>query len=222
MSNWEYDNINKEWPDVQIFGPTVALATEVIQIGRQSRIDSFCKLEGGHGLSIGKFVHIASFCHLNIGGGTLRIGDHCFFASGSRVITGGNRPQGRSCSATSPKHLQILEYKETIFSDYSGCMSGAIVLPGCHFGEGAMAAAGAIVTKPIPAWEIWGGNPARFLARRDTRETLETTINVTVDAPTRMRIAAERLPLHLDLQEKDDLLQDAQGKPHRIAFRSGL
>lgn len=41
-----------------------------------------------------------------------------------------------------------------------------IILPGVHVGDGAVIGAGAVVTKSIPPYEIWGGNPARFLKSR--------------------------------------------------------
>lgn len=42
----------------------------------------------------------------------------------------------------------------------------AIILPGVTIGEGAVVAAGAVVTKDVAAWTIVGGNPARELGKR--------------------------------------------------------
>jgi len=175
----------REWKNVEVFEPTVILRPEIVEIAHYTRIDSFCKIEGGRGVIIGEYVHIASSCHLNIGGGTLRIGDHCFFASGARVVTGGNRTYGYSMSACSPKDLQVLEYGEVTFAPFSGCLAGAIVLPGCHFGEGAVAAAGSVVTKPIPAWEIWAGNPAKFMRERAVRASHNPPTFEELDADLR-------------------------------------
>lgn len=40
------------------------------------------------------------------------------------------------------------------------------ILPGVHIGKGAVIGAGAVVTKDVPEYEVWGGNPARFLKSR--------------------------------------------------------
>jgi acetyltransferase-like isoleucine patch superfamily enzyme len=39
----------------------------------------------------------------------------------------------------------------------------AIILKGVTIGEKSVVAAGAIVTKNIPPFQIWGGNPAKFI-----------------------------------------------------------
>ncbi len=45
----------------------------------------------------------------------------------------------------------------------------AVVAPGVTLGEHAVAAAGSVVTKSIPAWQIHAGNPAVFVRQRKLR-----------------------------------------------------
>lgn len=43
----------------------------------------------------------------------------------------------------------------------------AIILPGVTIGEGAVVAAGAVVTKDVDPWTVVGGNPAKFIKKRE-------------------------------------------------------
>ena len=45
----------------------------------------------------------------------------------------------------------------------------AIILPGVYLGEGAVAAAGAVVAKSVPPFAIVAGNPARVVRERRYR-----------------------------------------------------
>lgn len=46
----------------------------------------------------------------------------------------------------------------------------AIVLPGVTIGEGAIVAAGAVVTKDVEPWTVVGGNPAKFIKKRELKD----------------------------------------------------
>ncbi|RGW11920.1 acyltransferase, partial [Ruminococcus sp. AF13-37] len=43
---------------------------------------------------------------------------------------------------------------------------GAMILPGVTIGEGAVVAAGAVVTKDVEPYTVVGGNPAKYLKDR--------------------------------------------------------
>lgn len=76
---------------------------------------------------------------------------------------------------------QVLIDKESKFQmnewDYSSkylCNIGndvwigakVVIKPGVTIGDGAIVAGGALVTKDIPPYEIWGGVPAKFIKKR--------------------------------------------------------
>lgn len=42
----------------------------------------------------------------------------------------------------------------------------SLILPGVTIGEGAVVAAGAVVTKDVAPWTVVGGNPAKFIKER--------------------------------------------------------
>ena len=129
-----------------------------------ARIDSFSKIEGGNGVYIGEYVHVASFSHINVGGGLLLMEEGTCASSGVKIITGSNVPgKDRSCSSIAPTSLIgrsfVWVQKNAIL------FAGSIVLPGSVIGEGAVVAAGAVVTESVPAGEIWAGVPARYKGR---------------------------------------------------------
>ncbi len=51
--------------------------------------------------------------------------------------------------------------------DHAWISCRAIVLPGVTIGEGAVVAAGAVVTKDVPPYAIVGGVPAKIIGERD-------------------------------------------------------
>lgn len=44
--------------------------------------------------------------------------------------------------------------------------TNSIICADVTIGEGAIVGAGSVVTKDIPAYEIWAGNPAKFIKKR--------------------------------------------------------
>jgi acetyltransferase-like isoleucine patch superfamily enzyme len=160
--------------DTQVFDPVVFTKKDHIYIGKNCRIDGFTKIEGGVGVTIGDYVHIASFTHINVGGGRTRIGYKCAVASHAVLVSGGNRPDGLSISAVAPLEDQVLKPGEIVMDDFSAVYVGAIVLPNVTLSQGAVVAAGSLVKAGtfIPPWQIWGGNPARFLMNRELRHDM--------------------------------------------------
>ncbi len=47
----------------------------------------------------------------------------------------------------------------------------AIVLPGVTIGEGAVVAAGSVVTRDVDPWTVVGGNPAKFIKKRELKDS---------------------------------------------------
>ena len=53
----------------------------------------------------------------------------------------------------------------------------AIIMPGVTIGEGAIVAAGSVVSKDVPPYTIVGGNPAKEIKKRFT----DTEINLLME-----------------------------------------
>lgn len=151
---------------VHIYDPIVVVRSGYISLADDVRLDSFAKLEGGCGLMIGRYVHIASFAHLNIGGGTLHLAEGSAVASGGKIITGSNRVDGLSLSANAPDAQQVVTRGRVIVGRNAAILTNAVVLPDVTIGEGAIVAAGAVVTHDVPPWTIVAGVPARIVGQR--------------------------------------------------------
>lgn len=54
-------------------------------------------------------------------------------------------------------------FGKIVIKDCAYIGSGSIILPGVTIGEGALVAAGSVVTKSVPAHTVVGGNPARVI-----------------------------------------------------------
>ena len=65
-------------------------------------------------------------------------------------------------------HLPLLARPVTVGAGAWVC-AGAFVGPGVGVGDGAVLGARAVACKNIPAWQVWAGNPARFLKPRALR-----------------------------------------------------
>jgi acetyltransferase-like isoleucine patch superfamily enzyme len=146
----------------QIYPPVVVLRMENVYISLGVRIDSFVKLEGGVAMVIGKNVHIASFCHLGIGGGITIMEEGSSFGSGAKLLSGSNiYGYAHGCSAVADdakfeRSFVHIKKNATLYA-------GAMVLPGVTVGEGAVVAAGAVVTKDVDAHTLVAGVPAKFV-----------------------------------------------------------
>ena len=57
----------------------------------------------------------------------------------------------------------------TLIEDFVWIGSRSIILPGVKIGEGAIVAAGAVVTKDVLPYTVVGGIPAKQIAIRDRK-----------------------------------------------------
>lgn len=98
---------------------------------------------------------IVAHCHICIGEGTI-IGSGCkIYDTDFHSIY----PEFRHSGNTHVKSSPINIGKNVFVGAHS------LILKGVTVGEGSVIAAGSIVTRNIPPYEIWGGNPARFIRK---------------------------------------------------------
>lgn len=79
------------------------------------------------------------------------------------------------------KHLAELHYepfKRTMIGNDVWIGENVMIKPGITIGNGAIIGMGSVVTKDVPAYEIWAGNPARKIKERfepDLAEELQSS-----------------------------------------------
>jgi acetyltransferase-like isoleucine patch superfamily enzyme len=63
----------------------------------------------------------------------------------------------------------VMEVSPVIIGKYVWIGTRSIILPGVTIGDGAVVAAGALVTKDVPSCAVVGGNPAKIIKFRDEK-----------------------------------------------------
>lgn len=121
-----------------------------VVIGENCNICSHCFIEND--VIIGNNVTIK--CGVQIWDG-IRVEDNVFI--GPNVTFTNDR---------FPRSKQYPEvFEKTIIRKGASLGAGSTVLCGIEIGENAMIGAGSVVTKNVPANELWVGNPARFVKK---------------------------------------------------------
>lgn len=100
-------------------------------------------------------------------GSNTHIGDRTEIHAGQAVVIGSGCDISWNCTIMDRDYHKLDSekeiYKPVIIGDdvWIGC--GAIILKGANIGEGAVVAAGSVVTKDVPKFSLVGGNPAKVI-----------------------------------------------------------
>jgi len=95
--------------------------------------------------------------------GGVEIGDRSMVGHGSKLLSAGHViPKDRKPMRFSGAFLKKITIEKDVWIG-----AQAIILPGVKVGEGAIVAAGAVVTKDVPPFAMVGGVPARVIRMRD-------------------------------------------------------
>lgn len=82
---------------------------------------------------------------------------------------------------------------------------GATVMSGVHIGQGAIIAAGALVTKDVPPYAIVGGVPAEIIRYRFNRDMIKELLKVDFSQLTETLIREHIYDLYIELKERSQL-----------------
>ncbi len=120
------------------------------KIGENCNICSHCFIENE--VEIGNNVTIK--CGVQVWDG-VTIEDNVFVGA-NVTFTNDRYPKSRSTD---------WKLEKTIIKKGASIGAGSTILCGVTIGENAMIGAGSVVTKDVPAGEVWVGNPASFLRK---------------------------------------------------------
>lgn len=116
-----------------------------ITIGEGTIIGNECKLDGRNGIVIGKNVNLST-------GVWIWTQQHDYNAEDFGLDT---------------------REGQVIVEDYAWLSGRTILLPGVKIGKGAVAATGAVVTKALEPYGVYGGVPAKYICKRNDKLSYE-------------------------------------------------
>lgn len=136
----------------------VFLRAYLAGLGNQSDIQMRCRFLNGRKISIGDRNVINFGCLLDGRKFSISTGSDVSIGPEATILTLGHDPQ-------SPDFKD--RGGDVVIGDRVWIAYRAIILPGVTIGEGAVVAAGAVVTKDVPPFSIVAGNPAQKVGERN-------------------------------------------------------
>ena len=127
-------------------------------------------------------IHVTDFSPADT---KLYIGSYCSIAPNVRFLLGGEH-QLYSISTYPFKVLTFGESREAgskgdiVVKDDVWIGDGAIICSGVNIGQGAVIAAGAVITKDVEPYAIVGGNPAKLIKYRFSKELIDELKNMNI------------------------------------------
>ncbi|MBW7865754.1 MAG: N-acetyltransferase [Candidatus Hydrogenedens sp.] len=155
------EDFNRIAPNV-VLGEGVRLACFINAYG--------CRI--GDRTKVGAFVEIQKNAEI---GADCKISSHTFICEG--VVIGDGVFIGHNVTFINDKYPRAVNpdgslqteadwsVEPTRVGDRASVGSSVTVLCGVEIGAGAMVGAGSVVTRSVPAGELWAGNPARFMRK---------------------------------------------------------
>lgn len=149
-----------------VLGENVRLAKFInlygCKIGNETKIGAFVEIQKN--AEIGTRCKISSHSFICEG---VHIGDGCFIGHGVMFIND-NLPKAVSREGHLETDADWMDRMvNTVVEDKVSIGTNATIKGGVRVGCNSIVGAGSMVTKDIPANEIWAGNPARFIRKHE-------------------------------------------------------
>lgn len=164
----------------------------------------------------------------------IEIGAFCAFAAGTRVVAGGEHavdaitayPLSQMDWAPGSPESAASPPAQVMIGNDVWVATGALILGGVHVGDGAVIAAGSVVTGDVPPYAVVGGVPARVIRMRFTGEEVAVLLRLRWwDWPDEMIRRAAPLLASGDiraLQQFASTTRAQSGAPHSDSAATGV
>ena len=127
-----------------------------MKIGRGTMLNMGQYIFNPNKITIGNYTNINRGCFID-GRGGCHIGNSVSISHKVSIVTGSHDANSINFSGI---------YLPILIKDYAWIGINAVILQGVVIGEGAVVAAGSVVTKDVPAYTIVGGIPAKVIGTR--------------------------------------------------------
>ena len=134
-------------------------------IGKKSAIFLNCTFDNSSGFIMGNNCVINAKCRMDARG-TITLGENISISEEVIILTADHDPYSPNFQG---------QNKPVKIEDYVWIGTRAMILPGVTLEKGCLIAAGAVVTKSVPPFEIWGGVPAKKIGERN--KSLQYTVD---------------------------------------------
>jgi len=141
----------------------------------------------------------------------LVIGSYCSVAGGVKFLVSGDHALDRI--STFPFQTRCLtgEWEalskgDIVVGDDVWIGYGATILSGVHIGQGAVVAAGAVVSKDVPPYAVAAGVPAKVIKFRFAPEIIEELMKIDYSRLDETMIREHREELYQKLEHKEQLI----------------
>lgn len=162
-SNVRLYPIRVTWPHRVTLGDSCSLEHSI-----------YFNIAGGYrdrgGVTLGNGTFVGSGCEFNITS-SITVGANCLIASGCRFI---DHNHGTATNTTMKN--QVEEEDPILIGSNVWIGANSVVLKGVCIGDGAIVAAGSVVTKSLDAMSVYAGVPARLMRRRSPTETAHLVV----------------------------------------------
>ena len=125
-------------------------------------ISKYANVGDKRNLTLGKYIFIGDGCDF-YREGHITIGDYCRIAKNVTILTSNHDYKTETLLPVGEvDYIQDVCIEKCVWIG-----TRAIICPGVKIEEGAVVAAGSVVTKSVPKCAIVGGNPAKIIGYRD-------------------------------------------------------